>query len=165
MNNDPVDIYETDFAPSDQRNIFRQAFQRRADISFRKNFKISERVGLLYAFNIFNIFNNTSLDVPQNQTQIAQSDGCSTAEEVNQYNNCALGYLNYGEIATSNDPVDQQSALANEFKLPVVNGSGRSLTVPSTLPSGEANNGATFGSVTGTIGGARAVTMALHLTF
>jgi hypothetical protein len=28
--NDPQDIYETDFAPSDQRNIFRQAFQKRA---------------------------------------------------------------------------------------------------------------------------------------
>ena len=164
MNNDPVDIYETDFAPSDQRNIFRQAFQRRADISFRKNFKISERVGLLYAFNIFNIFNNTSLDVPQNQTQIAQSDGCSTAEEMNQYNNCALGYLNYGEIATSNSPADQQSAQNNIYQVPIVNGSGRGTTVPNTI-NGVQNNGATFGSVTGVIGGARAVTMNLHITF
>jgi hypothetical protein len=164
MNNDPIDIYETDFAPSDQRNIFRQAFQRRADISFRKNFQVTERVGLLYAFNVFNVFNNTSLDVPQNQTQIAQSDGCSTAEQSQQYDNCALGYLNYGEIATSNLPADQQSAQNNIYQVPIVNGSGRGTSVPNTI-DGKQNNGATFGSVTGVIGGARAVTMNLHITF
>jgi hypothetical protein len=177
--NDPADIYETDFAPSDQRNIFRQAFQKRADISFRKNFQVSDRVSVLYAFNVFNLSNTTSLDVPQNQTQIAQSDGCSTAEEANQYNNCALGYLNYGQIATSNKPADQLSAQNNIYVLPVVNGSGKGITVPTTLTSGQGtctsygyassagcpNNGATFGSVTGVIGGARAITMNLHITF
>jgi hypothetical protein len=181
--NDPQDIYETDFAPSDQRNIFRQAFQKRADISFRKNFKVSERLSVLYAFNIFNISNTTSLDVPQNQTQIAQSYACAnSAVPINGYNNqCPQngGYLNYGQIATSNNAGDQQSALANEYVLPVVNGSGKNLTVPTTLTNGQGtcttygyassagcpNNGATFGSVTGLIGGARAVTMALHITF
>ncbi|MGD0630513.1 MAG: carboxypeptidase regulatory-like domain-containing protein [Terracidiphilus sp.] len=162
--NDPQDIYETDFAPSDQRNIFRQAFQKRADISFRKNFQITERYSVLYAFNIFNIFNTASLDVPQNQTQIAQSDGCSSFEETQQYNNCALGYLNYGQIATSNKPSDQTSARNNIYQLPVVNGSGRSTTVPNTI-NNSPNNGATFGSVTGVIGGARAITMNLHITF
>jgi hypothetical protein len=177
--NDPQDIYETDFAPSDQRNLFRQAFQKRADVSFRKSFQISDRIGLLYAFNIFNLFNTTSLDVPQNQTQIAQSDGCSSYEETQAYDNCALGYLNYGEIATSNLPADQKSAQANIYVLPVVNGSGKSTTVPTTLIAGQGtctsygyassagcpNNGATFGSVTGAIGGSRAVTMAIHITF
>ena len=176
---DPQDIYETDFAPSDQRNLFRQSGQRRLDLSIRKSFQISERLGLQYAFNVFNVFNNTSLDVPQNQTQIAQSYACSNTANAVPDDNCQLGYLNYGEIATSNDPVDQQSALANEFKLPVVNGTGKSITVPTTLTAGQGtcttysyassagcpNNGATFGSVTGTIGGSRAVTMALHLTF
>ena len=162
---DPQDIYETDFAPSDQRNIFRQAFQKRLDLSVRKNFRITDKISLLYAFNAFNVFNTTSLDVPQNQTQIAQSDGCSSYEETQQYDNCALGYLNYGQIATSNNPVDQQSARSNIYVLPVVSGSGRSTTVPSTLPGGQPNNGATFGSVTGVIGGARAVTMGVHLTF
>jgi hypothetical protein len=149
------------------------------DLSIRKSFQISERLGLQYAFNVFNVFNNTSLDVPQNQTQIAQSYACSNTANAVPDDNCQLGYLNYGEIATSNDPVDQQSALANEFKLPVVNGTGKSITVPTTLTAGQGtcttysyassagcpNNGATFGSVTGTIGGSRAVTMALHLTF
>lgn len=52
---DPQDIYETDFAPSDQRNLFRQAGQRRLDLSFRKAFQFTERVGLNYAFNVFNV--------------------------------------------------------------------------------------------------------------
>jgi hypothetical protein len=180
---DPQDIYETDFAPSDQRNIFRQAFQKRADISFRKSFQVSERIGLQYAFNVFNVFNTTSLDVPQNQTQIAQSDACAnSAVPVNGYNNqCPQngGYLNYGQIVAANNAGSQQSALANEYVLPVVNGSGKSTTVPTTLTSGQGtctsygyastagcpNNGATFGSVTGAVGGSRAVTMNLHITF
>jgi Carboxypeptidase regulatory-like domain len=180
---DPQDIYETDFAPSDQRNIFRQAFQKRADISFRKNFQVTEKISLLYAFNIFNLSNTSSLDVPQNQTQIAQSYSCAnSAVAVGGYNNqCPQngGYLNYGQIVAANNPGSQQSALANEYVLPVVNGTGKSLTVPTTLTNGQGtctsygyassagcpNNGATFGSVTGLIGGARAVTMNLHITF
>jgi hypothetical protein len=181
--NDPQDIYETDFAPTDQRNLFRQAFQKRADISLRKNFKITEKLSVLYAFNIFNLFNTTSLDIPQNQTQIAQSDACAdSAVPVNNYNNqCPQndGYINYGQIVASNLPSSQQSAKANEFVLPVVNGTGRGITVPTTLTNGQGtcttyeyassagcpNNGATFGSVTGVIGGARAITMGLHITF
>jgi hypothetical protein len=177
---DPQDIYETDFAPSDQRNIFRQASQKRLDLSFRKNFQVTERIGLLYAFNVFNVFNTTSLDIPQNQTQIAQSYACSATEVANQYNNCAEGYLGYGQIATSNLPADQQSALAREYLLPVVNGSGRGITVPLNLTNGQGtctpygyassvpecpNNGATFGSATGAIGGSRAITMSIHITY
>jgi Carboxypeptidase regulatory-like domain len=178
---DPQDIYETDFAPSDQRNLFRQPFQKRLDLSFRKNFQISDKFSLLYSFNIFNVSNTTSLDVPQNQTQIAQSYACSNTANANPNSPCPQqqGNLNYGQIATSNNPVDQQSALANEFILPVVNGTGKGLTVPTTLTAGQGtctsygyassagcpNNGATFGSITGAIGGARAVTMSLHLTF
>jgi hypothetical protein len=180
---DPQDIYETDFAPSDQRNIFRQAFQKRADISLRKNFKITQKLSVLYAFNIFNLFNTTSLDIPQNQTQIAQSDACAnSAVPINNYNNqCPQngGYINYGQIVASNVPSSQQSALANEFVLPVVNGTGKGITVPTTLTNGQGtcttygyaspqgcpNNGATFGSVTGVIGGSRAITMGLHVTF
>jgi hypothetical protein len=69
--------------------------------------------------------------------------------------------------------------LNNEFVAPVSNGTGKGLTIPTTLTNGQGtcttygyasssgcpNNGATFGSVTGAIGGARAVTMGLHLTF
>jgi hypothetical protein len=161
---DPSDVYETDFAPSDQRNIFRQPFQKRLDLSVRKDFKIGERLGLQYAFNVFNVTNTTSLDVPQNQTQIGQADSCSNTAYTVAYSNCNLGYLNYGQVATSNKPGDQQSALTNLYKLPQVNGTGRSITVPNEIDGGP-NNGATFGSITSVIGGSRAVTMGMHLTF
>jgi hypothetical protein len=58
---DPVDAYETAFAPGDQRNIFRQAAQKRVDISVRKQFKVSDRLNLQYGFNVFNLFNTTSM--------------------------------------------------------------------------------------------------------
>jgi hypothetical protein len=159
----PQDIYETDFAPTNQRNIFRQAFQKRLDVSFRKSFKVNDRFSVQYAFNIFNVTNTTSLDVPQDQTEIRQADACSYAagntDPYYQDNNCYLGYVNYGQIATGNDSASQQSALANLDELPTHSGSGKSTTVPITA------NGANFGSVTGTIGGNRAITMGLHIVF
>lgn len=176
---DPVDIYETDFAPENQRNIFRQAFQKRLDVSFRKSFKVNDRFSVQYAFNIFNVTNTTSLDVPQDQTQIRQADACATSAYADPYGNCAADYVNYGQIATSNSAADQQSALTNLDQKPYTVGSGKSLSIPTTLPvgvnsctasgvvnaNGCANNGANFGSVTGTIGGNRAITMALHVVF
>jgi Carboxypeptidase regulatory-like domain len=175
---DPQDIYETDFAPG-QRNLFRQAPQKRLDISFRKSFKATEKVTLQYAFNIFNVTNTTSLDVPQNQTQIRQNSACSNTA-IAEGNNCTPGddyFVNYGQIVTSNSPIDQQSVKTNLDQLPYHNGTGRSISIPTTLPTGTLscasatiaggcpNNGANFGSVTGTIGGPRVVTMGLNIVF
>lgn len=175
---DPQDIYETDFA-SGQRNLFRQPAQKRLDMSLRKDFTIHEKYTIQYQFNVFNITNTTSLDVPQNQTQIRQNFGCSTSAALSNggNNNCTLAYVNYGQIVTSNSGADQQSALTNLDQLPYHNGSGKSTTIPTTLPVGVAscsyatisngcpNNGANFGSATGTIGGSRAITMGLHFLF
>jgi hypothetical protein len=173
---DPSDIYETDFAPG-QRNLFRQAFQKRADLSVRKQFRPSEKLTLEYRFNVFNVTNTPSLDVPQNQTEIRQADACSASAYAVPDGNCAADYVNYGQIATSNSAVDQQSALTNLDQLPFHNGSGKTTTIPTTLPAGTLscskatitggcpNNGANFGSVTGTIGGSRVVTMDLHIVF
>jgi hypothetical protein len=124
------------------------------------------------------VTNTTSLDVPQNQTQIRQNSACS-ASAIAAGNNCdpSYYYVNYGQIVTSNSPADQQSALTNLDQLPYHNGSGKSTAIPTTLPAGTLscskatvtggcpNNGANFGSVTGTIGGSRVVTMGLHLVF
>jgi len=178
---DPQDIYETDFAPGDQRNLFRQPFQKRLDLSVRKTFKVRERFALEYDFNVFNVTNTSSLDVPQNQTQIGQADACSNSAytQFGGNNNCANAYLNYGQVVTSNSTTDQQSALNNLYKLPFVNGTGKSITVPTNLTNlqgsctlygyasdkGCPNNGATFGSITSVIGGARAVTMGIHITY
>jgi len=180
---DPLDTYESDFAPGDQRNIFRQAFQKRLDVSIRKSFGITDRVKMLVALNIFNVTNTTSLDVPQNQTQIRQTGyACSNAAIAVKGSDCNEGYT-YGQVATT--PADQASgnsgrgtAGSNLDKLPYVNGIGSSIIVPTTLPVGAGtctastistggcpNNGANFGSVTGTIGGNRAATIQLHVLF
>jgi hypothetical protein len=177
---DPQDIYETDFVPG-QRNIFRQALQKRLDISVRKDFQFTERYGLRFDFNMFNVTNTTSLDVPQNQTQIRQSSSCSNTA-ISEGNNCSPGeyyYVNYGQIVTANNTVDQQSALTNLDQKPITTGSGKSTIIPLYLQPGQGsctasgtvgaqgcpNNGANFGSVTGTIGGSRAFTFGLHFTY
>jgi len=59
--NDP---YETNFIDHGQRNIFRQAWQRRADISIGKNTQITERFSLNYRMDIFNVTNTASFDIP-----------------------------------------------------------------------------------------------------
>lgn len=162
---DPQDIYETDFVPG-QRNIFRQAAQKRLDLSLRKNFQIRDKFNVQYEFDVFNVTNTTSLDIPQDQTQIRQNFSCSNSAYAlyGGNNNCTFQYVNYGQIVTSNSPTDQQSALSNLDQMPVHNGSGKSTTIPTTI-NGSPNNGANFGSVTGTIGGSRAVTMSLSIQF
>ena len=145
----------------------------------RKSFHITEKVNLQYEFNVFNMTNTTSLDVPQNQTQIRQNSACSNSA-ISEGNNCSPGeyyYVNYGQIVTGNIRADQQSAKTNLDQLPYHNGSGKSTTIPTILPTGTLscatatitggcpNNGANFGSVTGTIGGPRVVTMGIHFQF
>ena len=56
------DTFETNFT-NGQRNIFRQAYQRRADASLVKNMQMTERFGLKYTFDVFNLTNTTSFDV------------------------------------------------------------------------------------------------------
>ncbi len=59
----PGDLYETDFT-SGQRNIFRQAWQKRADISVVKDLKLTERFSLKYQMDVFNLSNTASFDIP-----------------------------------------------------------------------------------------------------
>jgi hypothetical protein len=61
--NDP---YETNFISHGQRNIFRQPWQRRADISLVKATRVTERVSVKYTFDVFNLTNTTSYDIPIN---------------------------------------------------------------------------------------------------
>ncbi|HTV13510.1 MAG TPA: carboxypeptidase regulatory-like domain-containing protein [Acidobacteriaceae bacterium] len=162
---DPQDIFETDFAPG-QRNLFRQAFQKQLNLQIHKDFHPSERFTVRYDFNMFNVTNTTSLDVPQNQTEIRQTSSCSNSaySAYGGDNNCGLDYVNYGQVVSSPAAADQQSALSNLDQIPVHNGSGKSTTIPTQI-NGSPNNGANFGSVTSTIGSSRIFTMALHVTF
>jgi len=180
---EPSDVYQTAFNVG-QRNIFRQSAQKRMDLSLRKGFRITEKVRAQYEFNVFNLTNTTSLDVPQNQAQIRQNNGCSTTaiQAYDGENNCGIyrGYLGYGQVVASNDPVDQASALANLDQVPFATGTGKGVVLNPKLQNGQSyctpngyiagttycpNNAANFGSVTGTIGGNRAVTMGVHVTF
>ncbi len=60
------DPYETGFTTG-QRNIFRQSFQRRADASLVKETKLTERFELKFTFDVYNLTNTTSFDVPGNE--------------------------------------------------------------------------------------------------
>ncbi len=63
----PDDPYETTFTTG-QRNIFRQAFQKRADISVVKETAFdNERYNLKYTFDVYNVTNTSSFDIPGNE--------------------------------------------------------------------------------------------------
>jgi hypothetical protein len=64
--------YETGFT-SGQRNIFRQSFQKRADASLVKMTNFNDRYTLKYTFDVYNLTNTTSFDVPFNE--VAQNAG------------------------------------------------------------------------------------------
>ena len=59
------DPYETNFI-SGERNIFRQSWQRRADASLVKDLLIHDQFTLHYTFDVYNLTNTTSFDIPQN---------------------------------------------------------------------------------------------------
>jgi Carboxypeptidase regulatory-like domain len=59
--NDP---YETNFIDHGQRNIFRQAWQKRWDLSLSKTTQITERSSLKFTIDVFNLTNTASFDIP-----------------------------------------------------------------------------------------------------
>ena len=61
-----TDTFETGFTTG-QRNIFRQSFQKRADISLIKMTSFRERYSLKYTFDVFNLTNTPSFDIPGNE--------------------------------------------------------------------------------------------------
>jgi len=57
------DFYETNFT-NGQRNIFRQSWQKRADLSIVKETALGEHYSLKYTLDIFNLTNTASFDIP-----------------------------------------------------------------------------------------------------
>jgi hypothetical protein len=57
------DTFESNFTTG-QRNIFRQPWQKRTDVSLVKDTRLTERFSLKYSFDIFNVTNTASFDVP-----------------------------------------------------------------------------------------------------
>ena len=75
--NDP---YETTFIANGQRNIFRQAPQKRADISLSKSRPSVIGIKLRYTLDVFNLTNTTSFDVTgDNVTQNMDYNNYPTA--------------------------------------------------------------------------------------
>ncbi len=128
------DPFETDFT-SGQRNIFRQPVQKRTDASLVKTLAIKERYNLKYTFDVYNVFNTSSFDIPQNN--VTQNAG---------YNNAPNAASTYTQIAPT--PAQCQPGV----------------TPPSdtfyVCPTGSG-----LGIVKHTIGAPRQIQMSLSLTF
>jgi Carboxypeptidase regulatory-like domain len=109
--NDP---YETDFATG-ERNIFRQAWQKRMDVSIVKNTRLNERMNLKFSLDVFNVTNTPSFDIPiddveQNVnyngfpvqgTLPVLPSGCGTANETSGFYNCPFGLGNVNKTIGS----------------------------------------------------------------
>jgi hypothetical protein len=63
------DTVETGWANSG-RNVFRGPFQTRWDQSIAKTFRVTERVGIRYSAEFYNILNHPSFDVPNNSVSL-----------------------------------------------------------------------------------------------
>jgi hypothetical protein len=74
--NDP---FETTFA-SGERNIFRQSYQKRADASLVKEFAVEEKYHFIYTFDVFNLTNTTSFDIPTDN--VTQNGGYVPTPEI-----------------------------------------------------------------------------------
>ena len=61
----PGDTFETNFlANGGERNIFRQSWQKVADLSIVKTTALTERFDLKYSIDIYNLTNHPSFDIP-----------------------------------------------------------------------------------------------------
>jgi Carboxypeptidase regulatory-like domain/TonB dependent receptor len=121
------DTVETSFT-NGQRNIFRQSSQKRGDISLVKMTSITERFNLKYTFDVYNLTNTASFDIPGNEVfqnqnfnqfpsagQNALATGCnSSGEQTNSsFYNCpaGLGFVTH----TIGAPRQIQMSLALTF--------------------------------------------------
>ena len=107
------DTFETNFTTG-QRNIFRQAWQKRTDISVVKMTKLSERVNMKLSIDVFNVTNTPSFDVPiddvtQNQFfngfpvvgTTPLPTGCGTGSAADGFYNCPFGLGNVNKTIGS----------------------------------------------------------------
>ena len=128
------DTFETNFT-SGQRNIFRQSWQSRADISLVKQTQITERLGLRYSFDVYNLANHPSFDIPI----------------VNLFQNA-----NFSQFP--------QESSVNAVPGPALCGSTNNSAGPFTTGNFY-NCPGSLGQVTKTIGSARQIQMSLSLSF
>jgi hypothetical protein len=142
------DVYETNFVPG-QRNIFRQWPQRRADVTLQKDVAIKEHYNINYQFEVFNLTNTPSFDVPTNNITLNP-------------NFSELHGNGYGHQV-------QPEASTNIFTPSSPNGgascSGSSSNCAYELYSYPGKSSNKLGVVSNTIGSGRIIEMAMHFTF
>ena len=143
VGNEPSDIFENDFTPG-QRNIFRQGFQKDADASIQKNIRVTERFAVRYTFDVYNLTNSFSPDVPNNSAPVSQS----RLGALNGTTATSRTTVGYGQVASNQAQTTQGTASTDYNAL--------YLTPPATNP---------FGSVRNAIGLPRTIEMSLHLVF
>lgn len=143
------DVYETTFVPG-QRNIFRQAPQKRADITIQKDVSIKERYNINYQFEVFNVTNTPSFDVPDNDITLNPDFSELTSPPGGFANGTQVQPSPSSSVSTPNGTASCSGSSANcAYEL---------YTVP-----GASNN--KLGVVTNTIGSGRIVEMSMHFTF
>ncbi|HUB17095.1 MAG TPA: carboxypeptidase regulatory-like domain-containing protein [Acidobacteriaceae bacterium] len=139
------DVYETNFV-SGQRNIFRQSFQKQANMALQKDVHFRERYDLYYQFEVFNVTNTPSFDVPTNNITLnplfSELNGNGNGHQVQPEASNAV-------TTPSGSGTCQGSASACAYEL-------------YTVPGAASNK---LGVVTNAIGSQRLVEMSLHLTF
>ncbi len=105
------DVFETGWGPGGQRNIFREAFQPRADVSFVKTMPVAEKVSLRYSFDIFNVTNTSSFDIPYNSVS-----GNPNFNNAPAYNPALSTYQNRATVYS----INPDGTLQNNLGLGVV---------------------------------------------
>ncbi len=136
--NDP---YETGFTKG-QRNIFRQSFQKRADASLVKVTKFNERYSLKYTFDVYNLTNTTSFDIPgDNVDQNAYFNAAPSAPGPGIY---PLGVAPTGNTCSTAAGIQSAQPYENNYFY--------------SCPTG-------LGTVTHTIGSPRQIQMSLSFLF
>jgi hypothetical protein len=136
---EPCDIFENDFTPG-QRNIFRQSFQKDADVSIQKITTFGDRISARYSLDIFNVTNTPSFDIPNNNADISQGELTSTT-----FNGATkTARTAFGQVLSS--PTNQTADFNKLYVQP---------TIGTT----------TFGAVRNTIGGSRTIEMSIHIIY
>lgn len=107
----PDDTFETSFT-NGQRNIFRQAFQKRADASLVKSMGFKDRYTLKYTFDVYNLTNTSSFDIPGNEVSQNANYNSFPTQGTTLYNSpTGLGIVTH----TIGSPRQIQMSLRLEF--------------------------------------------------
>ena len=146
------DVYETTFVGG-QRNIFRQSFQKRADMTLQKDIHFTERYNLRYQFEVFNVSNTPSFDVPTNDIQLSPN--------YEELANPPGGYAN----GTQAQPYYSNSVATPSSPKGAATCQGSSANCAYEMYTLPQNTGNELGVVTNAIGSQRLVEMSLHLMF